>query len=181
MRRHKPGRARPTAKFNNLQRCCRPLAARSRAVDPDAAATVARVQPSICQGMSMTAPWGRVDGTPRNFAYLQRSLCITLTIYPPGVTPHERRLLNVRKFATTWAGFVSFLAIVTVAGRLLGITVAVASAAGWALLGVAVALAKRSRPQGHTPCSNPSSTRRDRRPGRQAGRHRRATRFSRRS
>ncbi|HEY5841230.1 MAG TPA: DUF6611 family protein [Mycobacterium sp.] len=89
----------------------------------------------------MTAPWGRVDGTPRNFAYLQRSLRITLTIYPPGVTPRERRLLNVRKLATTWTGFVSFSAIVTVVGLLLGITAVVASAVAWAVLGVAVTLA----------------------------------------
>ena len=81
------------------------------------------------------ALWGDLDVSPVTPGIWQR---VRLTVYPPGITPTERRLLRLRHGWPVVGALVSFAGLVLVsdAGPMLGVlTMLAAYAAGFAVLG----------------------------------------------
>ena len=96
---------------------------------------------AITEGIPTSSRWGRVDVTPLQIAQQQRSLRATLSIYPPGVTSRERTLMHLRKLGTTWVGLLGYLAVLVVAGIVLGVLGAAMAIAVLIALWAGIALA----------------------------------------
>ncbi|WP_212636058.1 DUF6611 family protein [Rhodococcus opacus] len=95
---------------------------------------------AITEGIPTSSRWGRVDVTPLQIAQ-QRSIRATLSIYPPGVTSRERTLMHLRKLGTTWVGLLGYLAVLVVAGIVLGVLGAAMAIAVLIALWAGIALA----------------------------------------